>query len=109
MSKNHRAGKPWATQYPRRADAGWQNSTLYGMAMRIHTQAVHLERLNADPGTDPMELFEASQGLGSLLQEWQDMHSERYVYTRDVEKANFVKAHKDEFIDPSSVLEAEEE
>ena len=105
---NHKIGDPWKTQYPRRADGGWDKTDVLGMLKSASDAALDAER-NAQPGFDPLELHDRVQEAMSRMQEADDMLCERYVIDRDVQKAGYIKANKDAFVDATRFLEEAEE
>ena len=105
---NHKKGQPWLTQFPRRADGGWENTNIRN---QLHFAAFALDEALfwSTDGFDPDALNYMMMEAMSRLQEASDMLADRYRIDRDTSKAGYIKAKKDSFIEPAAFLEPESE
>lgn len=102
---NHRIGKPWVSQFPRRADGGWKSGRDIRIQQHAATCAAHSAEFAAKDGFDPEELALVLMDAMSKQQETIDMLAERYNIDLNVLKAQFIKANADGFIDPTKYLD----
>lgn len=106
-----KTGQPWIKQYPRRKDGGWQQGKDVRTLLHAASVAVHeAEFLCTDTSyTGSIGLWQQMQESASLLQEAMETYLDIYRINADEQKAAYIKANCDQFIEPERWLDSEKE